>query len=327
MNERYTKQLIRKEGINFFKPNKILTPYDVANAMSFLQDKTIEQAYAIHIDKNNKETIQMLSIGGMSSTSIDVKVLLQSAILFDTKKLYVIHNHPSGNLTPSDSDIKMSKNIQKQLSVLDIEIEHIIINTFKNCFCLIDKNHESYLCEKEPFKPTNKKIELTYVDTFKLLNGGPVTQIKTTMDTFNYIQQKRFSAYKKNGAILMNVGGMVVGNYMFKNEIDTKELLKFISKTATVTNLILYTNENSAKILKQIDKIPKTYNILDVIYLGINDNIREYYSTYSNKEALEKHLKKLNENSSNDKFMELTQKIIASTDDDDKDNNKNKIER
>ena len=147
------------------------------------------------------------------------------------------------------------------------------------------------------------------------------------MDTFNYIQQKRFSAYKKNGAILMNVGGMVVGNYMFKNEIETKELLKFISKTATVTNLILYTNENSAKILKQIDKIPKTYNILDVIYLGINDNIREYYSTYSNKEALEKHLKKLNENSSNDKFMELTQKIIASIDDDNKDNNKNKIER
>ncbi|TBT97423.1 RadC-like JAB domain-containing protein [Hamiltosporidium magnivora] len=293
--------------------------------MSFLQDKTIEQAYAIHIDKNNKETIQMLSIGGTSSTTIDFKVLLQSAILFGTKKLYLIHNHPSGGLEPSEADINMTKKAKETLSILDIELEHIIINTFKNCFCLIDKNYEISMVEKEPFLPSKKKLELTYVDTHKLLNGGPVTQIKSSKDSFNYIQQKRFSAFKKNGAILLNLKGMVVGNYLFKEEIDVKEMLKFISKTATVTSVILYTNENSDKVLKQIKKIPETINVLDVIQIDPNENVNEYYYSYSDYGLLNEHIKSLKENPSKDNFKELSKKIIASSE---KENdNNNNIER
>lgn len=71
---------------------------------------------------------KQISIGGMSGTVADPKMIFKEAL--DQKALSIIlcHNHPSGNNQPSAADIKLTKNISEAGKVLEINVlDHIIV--------------------------------------------------------------------------------------------------------------------------------------------------------------------------------------------------------
>lgn len=72
----------------------------------------------------------MISRGGLSSTIADPKVIFQSAINFKATAIVLVHNHPSGNTKPSESDMKLTQNIRKAGEFLDLPIlDHIIVTS------------------------------------------------------------------------------------------------------------------------------------------------------------------------------------------------------
>lgn len=72
--------------------------------------------------------IYPLSKGGVSGTIVDVKLLLASAIKANASGIIIAHNHPSGNLKPSESDIKLTRKINEAAKLLDlILLDHIIV--------------------------------------------------------------------------------------------------------------------------------------------------------------------------------------------------------
>jgi DNA repair protein RadC len=71
---------------------------------------------------------KQISIGGMSGTVADPKMIFKEAL--DQKALSIIlcHNHPSGNNQPSAADLKLTKNISEAGKVLEINVlDHIIV--------------------------------------------------------------------------------------------------------------------------------------------------------------------------------------------------------
>jgi DNA repair protein RadC len=69
-----------------------------------------------------------LSSGGISGTVTDVRVLLKKAIESVASGIIVCHNHPSGNLVPSESDTKITRKIKEAGDLLDIQLlDHVII--------------------------------------------------------------------------------------------------------------------------------------------------------------------------------------------------------
>ena len=72
----------------------------------------------------------VISEGGVSGTVVDVKIIMQHAILTNSSHIIMIHNHPSGNLEPSVADIKITSKIKQACSVMDVELlDHLIISS------------------------------------------------------------------------------------------------------------------------------------------------------------------------------------------------------
>ena len=66
--------------------------------------------------------------GGFSGVVCDVKVIMTMALQSSASCLIVAHNHPSGNLKPSDNDRKMTDKINRACKIFDINLlDHIIL--------------------------------------------------------------------------------------------------------------------------------------------------------------------------------------------------------
>lgn len=68
------------------------------------------------------------SVGGSTQTIMEVKFIVLAAILSTANQIILSHNHPSGNLTPSTHDVKLTKQIKDAANLFDIAvIDHIIM--------------------------------------------------------------------------------------------------------------------------------------------------------------------------------------------------------
>lgn len=72
--------------------------------------------------------IYNMSMGSVSGTVVDIRLLIAVALKCNASGILICHNHPSGNLNPSDADIEITKKIKQASELFDIKmIDHIII--------------------------------------------------------------------------------------------------------------------------------------------------------------------------------------------------------
>ena len=92
-------------------------------------DLQYESFYIMLLDNSNQliKTVR-ISEGGISGTLVDPKKIYKIALDNYTSGMIISHNHPSGNLQPSESDKKLTKKIVEAGKMLDINvIDHLII--------------------------------------------------------------------------------------------------------------------------------------------------------------------------------------------------------
>lgn len=79
--------------------------------------------------------IHTISMGGTSSTIVDLKILFSGALTAKAECIMLCHNHPSGNSLPSIVDDNLTKKIVKAAELLDMRVlDHIIITPDENSF-------------------------------------------------------------------------------------------------------------------------------------------------------------------------------------------------
>ncbi len=72
--------------------------------------------------------------GGMNAVFYDIRMIFQAALKANASSIIVVHNHPTGNLKPSELDIKMTQKVKKAGDILDITLlDSIILG--KDSFC------------------------------------------------------------------------------------------------------------------------------------------------------------------------------------------------
>jgi DNA repair protein RadC len=94
-----------------------------------LSDLDHEQFYVLFLNRANKVIkYERISQGGMNGTVTDVKIILRKGLENKANGLILFHNHPSGNLNPSESDSIITKKIRDASALMDIQtLDHIII--------------------------------------------------------------------------------------------------------------------------------------------------------------------------------------------------------
>jgi DNA repair protein RadC len=109
-------------------------------AKKFLADADREHFIAMYLDTRNTITaIHTISIGTVDSSLIHPREVFKGALLSNASALIIAHNHPSGNVVPSEKDIKVTKILKKAGEILGIKLlDHIIVG---------EKNHMSFSSE------------------------------------------------------------------------------------------------------------------------------------------------------------------------------------
>lgn len=90
-----------------------------------------ESFFALYLNQANKVLgIKKISEYGISSTLVDVRIIMQAALLCNASAVVVAHNHPSGNLKPSSSDIKMTSQIKEATKIMSMFLlDHVILTS------------------------------------------------------------------------------------------------------------------------------------------------------------------------------------------------------
>lgn len=98
-----------------------------------MSDLTHEEFWVLLLNKANKQIGKYkISSGGISSTIVDSRIILKYAIENLASNVVLVHNHPSGSLSPSRDDIELTKKIIMGCKALDIIVlDHIIIGQNK----------------------------------------------------------------------------------------------------------------------------------------------------------------------------------------------------
>lgn len=92
-------------------------------------DKTIEEFHILMLNQNYRLIKQeRISYGGLTETSVDIRIILRDCILNNATRFVAVHNHPSGNPHPSQIDDQLTKNIENACKMMRIMlVDHIII--------------------------------------------------------------------------------------------------------------------------------------------------------------------------------------------------------
>lgn len=100
----------------------------------------VEQFFVLLMNRSNAVLgILEISKGGISGTVTDVRLIFQAAIKGNASGIICAHNHPSGNLNASESDIKITKKIAEAGRILDIQLlDHIIITSEDDYYSFAD---------------------------------------------------------------------------------------------------------------------------------------------------------------------------------------------
>jgi len=110
---------------------KINNSKDIAAIFQpLLGDLPHEEFWILFLNKSNKVISKMkLSQGGVSGTVTDIRIIMKRAIEHLASGIIVCHNHPSGNLNPSESDIQITDKIKESGNLLNIQLcDHLIIS-------------------------------------------------------------------------------------------------------------------------------------------------------------------------------------------------------
>ena len=89
----------------------------------------IEEFRLLLLTRSNRVLgLASISKGGINGTVTDVRIILQYAIKSNASGIIICHNHPSGNLQPSESDQAITMKIKESAALMDVQLlDHLII--------------------------------------------------------------------------------------------------------------------------------------------------------------------------------------------------------
>jgi DNA repair protein RadC len=124
----------RRRGAEALEKKKITSSRDVFEFFSSIYgDHTYEAFYILLLNRANRIIREVqISEGGFSGTVADPKKIFKIALESNATSVILSHNHPSGNIQPSDADIKLTHKLKGAGEMLDLPvIDHIILGEEK----------------------------------------------------------------------------------------------------------------------------------------------------------------------------------------------------
>jgi len=94
-----------------------------------LQDCDVEEFWLLLMNQNYRLIKKIrISHGGITETAVDIRIIMREAVLANATIIAVCHNHPSGNLRPSQYDNDLTSQLQRACQLMRIHfMDHVIL--------------------------------------------------------------------------------------------------------------------------------------------------------------------------------------------------------
>ena len=94
-----------------------------------MQDLQVEEGHVILLNQNYKLIKSVrISQGGITETSVDIRIIMKEAVVNNATIIVFCHNHPSGSICPSRVDDELTKSIKRACDMMRIHFcDHVII--------------------------------------------------------------------------------------------------------------------------------------------------------------------------------------------------------
>ena len=134
---------IRMNSITNYKDKQILKPRDIAELL--IEKMRFEKQEILKVamlnNKNKLVKITDIAKGGGNFVTATIKSVLKEAVKIEASKIILIHNHPTGDPTPSKQDIEFTEKVEQASKLLGIQLlDHIVIG---------NANYESIFSQRE----------------------------------------------------------------------------------------------------------------------------------------------------------------------------------
>ncbi len=109
---------------------KLSTRKDVADHLAFIAENKQENLFAISVNTRYELIAKKrIALGSMDKLNISIRDIIRFALDRNAYGLILAHNHPSGDPTPSEQDMNVTKKIKDACALMDIDlIDHVIIS-------------------------------------------------------------------------------------------------------------------------------------------------------------------------------------------------------
>jgi len=136
-------QLVRaveRDGAD--QPAPITGPADVLAHVQDLRTAPQERAVALYLDARNRPLgRELVAVGGLRASVIQPRDVLAPALRLPAAALILVHNHPSGDCTPSSEDIQVTRQLAAAAQLLGLELlDHLVVSA-RRCTSLRELGH------------------------------------------------------------------------------------------------------------------------------------------------------------------------------------------
>lgn len=131
---------IPRYSVRLFKESRLL--YDIQRLTGAelvrdllkkirLQDKAVEEFHVLYLNSKNQVIgMEMVSKGTLNASLVHPREVFKGAILANANSVVLAHNHPSGDVNPSNADKQVTKTIVEAGKIMDIKVlDHVIIGS------------------------------------------------------------------------------------------------------------------------------------------------------------------------------------------------------
>ncbi len=111
------------------KRRQMESPEERPDMHPIMQDLGVEGFWVLLLNQHHRLIKKVrIAHGGITATTVDIRVIMREAVLCNATQLVACHNHPSGNITPSKQDNELTISLMNACKLMDIHFaDHVIV--------------------------------------------------------------------------------------------------------------------------------------------------------------------------------------------------------
>lgn len=278
------RQWTNNNFLSFESGTKINNYDDVAWLFRSLENEAIEHLFVVYQFQDDSFMVQQVSSGGTTQTLVENILIAGPALEMNPKGLFLVHNHPSGNLKASSADYSILTKLKEFFRNTDIKVhDGVIINLRSGKYALFSESSNTYIMDSiNKQDQVQQDINIYSFSKQILSENFQLQHIKSSTDVAKFISTRKYGVSNKTELLILTSNNDICAKLILPENYTENDIAKYVANFGG-KKAIVYTNQCSEATIDKLQRIRRDLNtinieLLDVIEVKSENEQRLYRS-------------------------------------------------